>query len=309
MNVLPFLSIKAKNLKCFGEKSQGFDIIKPINVIIGRNNTGKTTLLDVLAFAHRPSTDPDLRNCGSDASSPLTSKEPQVVITADVSGELASELENNMKKHFPQDKSNLSGLYQFFKGKRVPIDIRAGSQPALGREFDQVTFDQVTIGPLLAPTISDVSHHVIIFIYKLFSSMEIVRIAADRDIRAEEEYPFSSINESDLNSAGDGATRIMAHMLTNDNLAHKRIIEYYIKKGLNDIYEPDGKYNRIIPWRREGKDGKWEIFLESERGIAVPLSRMGSGVKTILLTLLAIHVLPSLVFKQSLDKFIFPSKN
>lgn len=139
--------------------------------------------------------------------------------------------------------------------------------------------------------------------------MEIVRIAADRDIRAEEEYPFSSINESDLNSAGDGATRIMAHMLTNDNLAHKRIIEYYIKKGLNDIYEPDGKYNRIIPWRREGKDGKWEIFLESERGIAVPLSRMGSGVKTILLTLLAIHVLPSLVFKQSLDKFIFPSKN
>jgi len=40
------ISIKCKHFKCFGDKPQGFDEIKPINIIIGRNNSGKSTLLD-----------------------------------------------------------------------------------------------------------------------------------------------------------------------------------------------------------------------------------------------------------------------
>lgn len=43
------LSIKAKNYKCFGEEPQGFDEIYPINIIIGRNNSGKSSLLDLIA--------------------------------------------------------------------------------------------------------------------------------------------------------------------------------------------------------------------------------------------------------------------
>ena len=43
------LTLKAENLKCFRE-AQGFDTIKPFNVIIGRNNSGKSTLIDMIEY-------------------------------------------------------------------------------------------------------------------------------------------------------------------------------------------------------------------------------------------------------------------
>ena len=41
------ISIKIKNYKCFIEP-EGFDEIKRMNIIIGRNNSGKSSLLDVI---------------------------------------------------------------------------------------------------------------------------------------------------------------------------------------------------------------------------------------------------------------------
>lgn len=41
-------SAKIKHFKCFGEEEQGFDCIKPMNLIIGRNNSGKSSLLDLI---------------------------------------------------------------------------------------------------------------------------------------------------------------------------------------------------------------------------------------------------------------------
>ena len=44
------VSAKIGNYKCFREP-QGFEEILPINVIIGRNNSGKSSLLDLIEFA------------------------------------------------------------------------------------------------------------------------------------------------------------------------------------------------------------------------------------------------------------------
>ena len=41
-------SIHFKGHSCFKKEWAGFDIIKPINVIIGRNNSGKSHLLDLV---------------------------------------------------------------------------------------------------------------------------------------------------------------------------------------------------------------------------------------------------------------------
>ena len=41
-------SIYFKGHTCFRNEWSGFDVIKPINVIIGRNNSGKSHLLDLV---------------------------------------------------------------------------------------------------------------------------------------------------------------------------------------------------------------------------------------------------------------------
>jgi len=44
------ISFKIKNYKCFRDEFVGFDKIKPVNIIIGRNNSGKSSMLDILPF-------------------------------------------------------------------------------------------------------------------------------------------------------------------------------------------------------------------------------------------------------------------
>ncbi|MBI3815258.1 MAG: AAA family ATPase, partial [Nitrospinae bacterium] len=43
-------SVKIKNYKCFGADEQGFEHILPVNIIIGRNNSGKSTLLEIIQY-------------------------------------------------------------------------------------------------------------------------------------------------------------------------------------------------------------------------------------------------------------------
>jgi len=40
-----------RNYKSFGAEEQGFDSIKPTNLIVGRNNSGKSALLDLVQFS------------------------------------------------------------------------------------------------------------------------------------------------------------------------------------------------------------------------------------------------------------------
>ena len=50
------LSIKGKNIKSIGAKEEGFESIYPVNIIIGRNNAGKSTLLDIVQAMLAPDT-------------------------------------------------------------------------------------------------------------------------------------------------------------------------------------------------------------------------------------------------------------
>lgn len=50
MRDLSNTSIKVASYKCFGQEAQGLESIKPINLIIGRNNSGKSAVLDLVSF-------------------------------------------------------------------------------------------------------------------------------------------------------------------------------------------------------------------------------------------------------------------
>src|SRR4051812_8630874 len=95
-------------------------------------------------------------------------------------------------------------------------------------------------------------------------------------------------------------------MLNNNNLANRKLVEQNIREDLNKIYEPDGNFHRILVLRLESReDNLMEIHLEYEDGTTIPMSRMGSGIKTILLVLMMIHLVPRVVFKRPLSEFLF----
>lgn len=48
------ISIMVRNYKCFGPEGGGYERLLPINLIIGRNNSGKSTLLDLLEYVCEP---------------------------------------------------------------------------------------------------------------------------------------------------------------------------------------------------------------------------------------------------------------
>ncbi len=70
-------SIKIKNYKCFKEES-GFDSIKRVNLIIGRNNTGKSSLLDIIETSCK-------KEYQFDSSTWYDKKPPQVIFRSMIS--------------------------------------------------------------------------------------------------------------------------------------------------------------------------------------------------------------------------------
>jgi hypothetical protein len=60
-------TIRISNYKCVGTDGCGFDVLLPVNLIIGRNNSGKSTLIDLIAYLVNPG---DLSPAGSNGGLP-----------------------------------------------------------------------------------------------------------------------------------------------------------------------------------------------------------------------------------------------
>src|SRR5438105_202944 len=48
------VKLSMTNYKCFGSEPQGYDVIQPVNLIVGKNNSGKSTMLDLIDYATKP---------------------------------------------------------------------------------------------------------------------------------------------------------------------------------------------------------------------------------------------------------------
>ena len=92
-----------------------------------------------------------------------------------------------------------------------------------------------------------------------------------------------------ISENGEGASRYVAFY---DNTAWKNdfLICKDVLKALNYIVNADGRYVNIKT--RHNEKQEWEIWLEDESGVSIPISKMGSGIKTILLVLLNLIVIP-----------------
>lgn len=127
------------------------------------------------------------------------------------------------------------------------------------------------------------------------------KLAADRDIVPEGDSATLSLAEN-----GEGATRIIKTFLL-DNKYDEKIVGNTLLSALNDILASDASYERIRIQSISDEDNgeRWEIFQE-EKGKRYSLSKMGSGLKTILLVLINLLVIPEMEeYKTSRPIFAF----
>ena len=132
------------------------------------------------------------------------------------------------------------------------------------------------------------------------------RLLADRDIQ-----PEGAELSVGLSSDGKGATNIIRRYITTCSPKFPReLIQEKLLTALNEIFGPDGDFTEIQVKLHDEQQPEtahlnaWEVFLGEKRKGLIPLSRSGSGLKTIILTLLNLLVIPEIESKQK-SNYVF----
>lgn len=258
-------SIKVKNYKCFNSKGGGFEKILPINIIIGKNNSGKSSLIDLIKYLI--DTNNDFLALGRD------NIKAEVVITQQITRKPITQAFSNSisgggipgNKHLDYGQQFINSIWTYNlqpKHKKKLISIDKGFVDPARKYFDRALNYQKA--PLEG---------------KIFCN-----ITAERDI-----IPEISINELKLDPNGTGATNFVQNVVNKSDY-DSRLIEIKLLDELNNILKPDIEFSRIL--LQEIPNQSWEIYFEDKNNIRIALSKMGSGIKTILIVLLNLIVRP-----------------
>ena len=129
------------------------------------------------------------------------------------------------------------------------------------------------------------------------------RLVADRDIFPEASHSdfLTDSTKVLVRPNGVGATNAIQCFINRSSLP-SLLGEKILLEDLNLIFEPDAGFTRILVQQLgKGTDEKWEVFLEEEEKGRIPLSQSGSGLKTVLLVLIYLHLVPMIENKQLAD--------
>ncbi|MBI2845445.1 MAG: AAA family ATPase, partial [Chloroflexi bacterium] len=129
-----------------------------------------------------------------------------------------------------------------------------------------------------------------------FKSKIFKRIQSDRDIR-----PEAASNSREVAASGQGATNLIQQFLTKATLPQEQVKQVLLV-GLNSIFEPDSSFTEIDI--KQHGEGPWEVFLFEPNKGRIPLSQSGSGLKTILLVLVLLHLVPPSE-NNKLNQYVF----
>lgn len=126
-----------------------------------------------------------------------------------------------------------------------------------------------------------------IYEYNL-STYRILRINAERNILPEKETRVDG-NKMTVAYDGSGATNLLRAYI-NDSDKEEKIVQEKLLTELNKIMCPDALYESI-KIQKNITDDTWEIYLTEQGGQRIPLSKSGSGLKTVMLVLINLLIL------------------
>ena len=270
-------SIHFRGHRCFNRQWAGFDAIKPINVIIGRNNSGKSHMLDLVAVICSG----EFGKCGWQFR---------------CGGSLD---ESSLRKVFIEDSSG-GPLF----GDHWKSHGRAFVGQTIVWETNQ-RFDSIdeSFGQGFSPSASHGPNATAARIEKIRVLLKQARhrltgtifrhLRAERNINEEK-----SGTELNLGYDGHGASNIVRRYILTSNPRYPReVVQKELLAALNEVFGSDARFTEIqIKTHDEPANGKsvdhWEIYLGEQAKGLVPLGNSGSGLKTVLLVLLNLLVVP-----------------
>ncbi len=282
-------SLHFKGHLCFQKEWAGFDTFKSINIIIGRNNSGKSHLLDLVEAL----CDGTLNHRGWQCrcSRVLDEKSLRSVF------------------HENHNGGELKGNHWLDHGRYfvdIPITWEIGANGDISNEVFPNNFKlDSPHGERSTNTRRSSIEQVLRSVTNLFCEHSFRRLFADRDIKIEPQ----DVNLT-LGPDGNGASNIVRRFLLTANEEFPgEVIKQELLGALNSIFGNDGEFSEIAvqvhdDGRTEGTQGYWEIYLREDKKGLIPLSKSGSGLKTILLVLLNLLVVPKIENKNKSD-FVF----
>lgn len=277
------LAIKAKNYKCFKDET-GFESIRRVNLIIGRNNAGKSSLLDLIEivikgkYEFERSTWRDNQQPQITFESEITETTTSQVFRSNTSG---GEIHGN---HGTYGQKYIGKIIKWTKngdGRNNVTLLNCNDEGIHPPLKDTGTYAQALPGRMPIPLEG-----------KIFR-----RLLAERNILPEKAEPQNIT----IGNNGSGLTNAIQNFINRSNLPSD-LVESSILDALNSIFAHDAVFTDIVCQLHE--NDHWEIYLEEEFKGRIALSQSGSGLKTVMSVLACLILVPHLEGKP-LSQYIF----
>lgn len=277
------LGIKIKNYKCFDEET-GFDTIRRVNLIIGRNNSGKSSLLDLI-------TSTVAKKYDFDRNTWRANQRPQIILEAVITEEAAN-------RTFPSNTrgGEIGENHGEYGKKYIGRKIKWTKSGSERNDASIIECDDEGIAPPLRNS-GDYHKRLPNNMPMPFEGKAFRRLLAERDILPE---PINT-GEILIATNGAGLTNAIQCFINKSDLPSE-LVEKNLLEGLNSIFAHDAYFTDIVCQLHE--NSYWEIYLEEEYKGRIPLSQSGSGLKTVISVLACLILVPHLE-KKSLSQYIF----
>nr|WP_313833630.1 AAA family ATPase [Candidatus Nitronereus thalassa]MDT7043134.1 AAA family ATPase [Candidatus Nitronereus thalassa] len=285
-------SFKIRGYKCFlpNNDYQGFEVLKPINIIIGKNNSGKSKILEFMRdFIKARGSEPTLKNVGNVLiRKSLEEKELKSVFSpSTASGEFGYIINNHSV-----DWWNGIGVKLLHK----KIEYSPEKTEILDHDFD-LTHERAMNA--FRRGLDQLKGH----LQNPFQGYEYLSIQAEREIKSEV-VNFGSQFDYRVFPDGTNLTQLLVRCL-NEEKGHfdgwQNLVEVELLGRINAVVSPDLIFTRLYT-KIDGNGNCWEIYLEEANKGGVRISDCGSGIKTIIFVMVILYVVPH--FLQG-KKFIF----
>lgn len=241
--------------------------IKHCNIIIGKNNSGKSSLLDVVAASVDESLFKQYRNSIHNLEATFILDESSLGTTFSRYGRI-----NNIYNPEEYAKQAIGEPY------RVALVSSTLSRFSMSKKAN----DYFANSPL-----SPQWEHVANNIAANESDNVFRRISAERNISPESERQEEHVAED-----GRGASNLIRKII-NYSGYDESLIEHTLLHELNVIMNPEIEFEEIkIQQIEQNGNLLWEVFLREKGYNRYALSQSGSGLKTIVLVLLNLLVIP-----------------